>query len=326
MPTRPLGKIGFKESLRNLQTAHLDCVLIHNISREDRFPNFEETLSEKNALDASRRTALYTRAEVPMFDTLLRLSLFALAMPVAQAQDSLKFGNPGCTGDDREQADRQYFQLCHSADLKVPLWVGYELSKDDLNGPADRPSGFRQDRDLSRPGAKDKDYERSGYSRGHMAPAEDFDRSVEAIRTTFLMSNVVPQLQGVNGGRWAQLESAVRSIVRQSGRAYVFTGPIFSGQEVETIADGEVGVPTHTYKVVLAVGQGGAKRMYAVIMPNADNVTNPVNSYATTVRNVERRTGLDFFDRLSDDEERSLEARKETFPVPKTKKKPSGHQ
>ncbi len=261
-----------------------------------------------------------------MFDTLLRLSLLALAIPAAQAQDSLRFGNPGCTGDDREQADRQFFQLCHSADLKVPLWVGYELSKDELDGPAERPSGFHEDKGLGRPGARDSDYRRSGYARGHMAPAEDFDRSVVAIRTTFLLSNVVPQLQGVNGGRWAQLESAVRSIVRQSGRAYVFTGPIFSGQNVETIGNGEVGIPTHTYKVVLALGQDGAKKMYAAIMPNADNVTKPVNSYATTVKNVERRTGLDFFDGLSDGEERALEARKEAFPMPKTKKKPGGHQ
>ncbi|MEK7403550.1 MAG: aldo/keto reductase [Acidobacteriota bacterium] len=50
--TREAALADLKESLRNLQTDHLDCLLIHNISREDGFPNFEETLSEKGALGA----------------------------------------------------------------------------------------------------------------------------------------------------------------------------------------------------------------------------------------------------------------------------------
>jgi endonuclease G len=78
-----------------------------------------------------------------------------------------------------------------------------------------------------------------------MAPAEDFSRSDEAIKTSFLLSNIVPQFQGVNGGRWAQLELVVRNIVRDSGTAYVSTGPIFALDAVDTIGDGEVGIP-HT--------------------------------------------------------------------------------
>ena len=50
--TREAAAKDLRESLRNLQTDYLDCVLIHNISREERFPNFEETLSEKGALGA----------------------------------------------------------------------------------------------------------------------------------------------------------------------------------------------------------------------------------------------------------------------------------
>jgi DNA/RNA endonuclease G (NUC1) len=59
---------------------------------------------------------------------------------------------------------------------------------------------------------------------------------------------------------------------------------------VDTIGDDEVGVPTHTCKVVLAMGPGEAERMYAVIMPNLETVTKPVNTYVTAVREVKRRT------------------------------------
>src|SRR6185295_14486152 len=107
----------------------------------------------------------------------LMLTMAVVAAGVAAAQDNLKFGNPGCSGEDREEADRTFFHLCHSFDLKVPLWVGYELTKADLDGPAERPSNFRQDKLLTHPGSKDSDYSHSGFSRGHMAPAEDFSRS-----------------------------------------------------------------------------------------------------------------------------------------------------
>lgn len=249
--------------------------------------------------------------EEMMFYTTFRVLVVSFALCVLSAQDNLKFGNPGCKGSDREEADRRFFHLCHSSDLKIPLWVGYELKEADLDGPAERTNNFRQDRNLASPGSKDSDYVRSGFSRGHMAPAEDFSRSEEAMRTTFMLSNIVPQLQGVNGGRWAQLEAAVRKIVKQSGRAYIFTGPVFDEPLVDTIGDGEVGVPTHTFKVVLVVGPGTAMKMYGAIMPNASNVSRPLNTFAVTVREVEQRTGFDFFSELDDTQERSLESKKE---------------
>jgi endonuclease G len=253
---------------------------------------------------------------------LARLLVFSFAC-VALAQNSLQLGDPGCdvTLKDREPANRKYFQLCHSGDLRVPLWVGYTLTKADLDGPAERPAGFKEDKALKSPGAKDSDYVRSGFSRGHMAPAEDFSRSKDAIKSTFILSNVVPQYQRVNGGRWAQLELMIRNLVRTAGRAYVFTGPVFEEDGVETIGDNEVGIPTHTFKVVLTIGPAETMKMYAVIMPNADGVTGTVNSFATTVRHVEEKTGFDFFSALSRTEQNRLEQAKELFPADATKKK-----
>ena len=257
---------------------------------------------------------------------MLRLTACFLLFPfafVATAQDSLKLGNPGCDVAlrDREPADRKFYQLCHSSDLRVPLWVGYLLTKADLDGPAERPAGFKEDKKLKSPGAKDSDYVKSGFSRGHMAPAEDFSRSATAIRSTFILSNVVPQYQRVNGGRWAQLELMVRNLTRAAGRAYVFTGPLFEESEVDTIGDDQVGVPTHTFKVILTIGANDTMTMYAVIMPNEDSVTGDVNSFATTVRTIEEKTGFDFFNALSRADQDRLEQAKELFPAETTKKK-----
>jgi endonuclease G len=259
---------------------------------------------------------------MPNVRSLSRLFVLSFAF-VALAQDSLKLGDPGCdvTLNDREPANRKYFQLCHSSDLRIPLWVGYVLTKADLDGPAERPAGFKEDKALKKRGAKDTDYVGSGFSRGHMAPAEDFSRSKDAMKSTFILSNVVPQYQRVNGGRWAQLELMVRNLTRTAGRAYVFTGPLFEEEDVETMVDTEVGIPTHTFKVILTVDSGETMKMYAVIMPNADGVTGTVNSFATTVRAVEEKTGFDFFSALSRADQNRLEQRTELLPAESLRKK-----
>jgi endonuclease G len=231
-------------------------------------------------------------------------SLALLAAPALLAPHD-RFGLPACSGADREQADRSFFVLCHSSERKVPLWVGYELRPEHLQGDATRPSGFRRDQHLSTTGATDADYRHSGYSRGHMAPAADFVRSADAIRATFLLSNAVPQDQRVNAGVWAQLERSVRRVAAASEAIYVFTGPVFES-EPRTIGPGRVAVPDQTWKVVLAI-QGQAACMFAATVPNSANQGAP-GEFLTTVDEVERRTGLDFFAALPDEIERDLES------------------
>jgi endonuclease G len=213
------------------------------------------------------------------------IATLLLAASTAPAQ--APFGSPACPG---EPADRRFFFLCHSPSQKVPLWVGYTLTATQLDGPARRPSHFRPDRELAGPGATDGDYRHSSFSRGHLAPAADFAWSETALRTTFLLSNAVPQKLSVNSGRWAAAETAVRRIARQADCVYVFTGTLFEG-EPEAIGAGQVAVPSHTYKVLLAV-RGAGRRTYAPIVPNQDGVRGSVNRFAVTVDEKEYESEL----------------------------------
>lgn len=52
--TRAEALAQVKESLRRMQTDHLDCVLFHNIGRDDRFPDIEAVLSDNGALGGLR--------------------------------------------------------------------------------------------------------------------------------------------------------------------------------------------------------------------------------------------------------------------------------
>jgi len=232
--------------------------------------------------------------------------LATLLLLLASAAEAQPFGSPVCLG---ESADRVFLFVCHSPDRKVPLWTAYTLTPALLDGFAARPRRFRQDLLLATSGASDRDYLHSGYSRGHLAPAVDFAFSDAAIRSTFLLSNAIPQRQSVNAGRWRQVETAVREIARHADRVHIFTGVLFEGEE-RTIGAGAVSVPSHTYKVIL-VERGQARKMYAVIVPNRDHVRETIDQFAVSVDEVEQRTGLDFFRELPDEQEHELESRRE---------------
>ncbi|KAJ8382430.1 hypothetical protein SKAU_G00032080 [Synaphobranchus kaupii] len=70
-----------------------------------------------------------------------------------------------------------------------------------------------------------KDYTGSNYTKGHLNPSLHHSTR-EDQKSTFTLTNVVPQRQGSNGGPWAVLEREVRARLGAycTGPAYVVTG------------------------------------------------------------------------------------------------------
>jgi endonuclease G len=234
-------------------------------------------------------------------------ALLLLGIAPLLAEDNLKFGQPACAGP---VLDKTYFVVCYDPARKIPAWVGYALTKEDADSKVtSRQGSFHDDTALPRDErAENADYTRSGYDRGHMAPADDFTRSVEAMKATFVMTNIVPQKHGVNAGEWEQLESAVRALASTRGTVWVFSGPLFAGTTpMKTIGPDKVAVPTHTYKVVLCVPSNADKEMFAFVLPNIDKPSSALASYAFSVDKVETLTGIDFFGSLPAAEQSRLE-------------------
>ena len=149
----------------------------------------------------------------------------AAASITATPTGHLAWGPEGCDGS---FLDHRYFVICYARDWRLARWTAYQLTPDDLSGNAPRSERFRPDQ-LLPPSerAELSDYRNSGFDRGHLAPADDFVRSPEAIDATFVLSNMVPQTPSLNRGRWRALESEVQSLATRSQTVWIFTGPIF---------------------------------------------------------------------------------------------------
>ena len=174
---------------------------------------------------------------------------------------------------------------------------------------AGRTNDFRLDPSITTGSALPSDYYKSGYDRGHLAPAADMGWSSESVSESFYMSNMTPQLPDFNRGMWKDLEGMVRQWAVRFGEVTVVTGPVLekSAAEYSSIGKNNVSVPEFFYKALLAQNEGKYISI-GFILPNK-KCTGTVFDYAVSVDEVERRTELDFFSRLPDSVEEFVESR-----------------
>jgi endonuclease G len=208
-------------------------------------------------------------------------------------------------------------------DLRVPLWVAYELTRADASAQLTRKDCFRKDPRLPAGAAsKCEDYQEPIFDRGHMIPNADLNRARFAQTNSFIFSNMAPQHDQFNSGIWARLESRVRAWARVADGVYVVTGSIFDkdgdGQR-DADADAEfvsptnrVAIPTHFYKIILHVRPSGFIDAISFILPHLDQSVGSTNPYLSnhivTIDEIESITGTDFFPELADERETIVES------------------
>lgn len=186
------------------------------------------------------------------------------------------------------------FAVMHSGVSKTPLWSAQHLTRESLKAAKSvkRADSFHAESALPPlHGAELADYARSGFDRGHMAPAADMPTK-EAQHESFSLANVVPQNRKNNQILWSAIEGATRHLTNLRGELYVITGPIFEGEKIERLNE-RVFVPTHVFKAVVdpARSEGAAW-----LAPNDDSGDYRVISIA----DLEKRTGINLFPKLAD--------------------------
>ncbi|MGZ3788576.1 MAG: DNA/RNA non-specific endonuclease [Bacteriovorax sp.] len=227
---------------------------------------------------------------------------------------------------------RPQYIISYNKLRRSPNWVAWKLEADQI-GSSGRSNKFTMDQDLesylSQSGdnlhaVTDVEYKGSCYDRGHQVPSADRTDSQENNRTTFYMSNMIPQTPYLNRVIWEHLEQYSRDLVQKQGKKlYIIAGPIYDIDYGSIGPSKDIPVPSKDFKIifVLNADQGLADinqntQTISVIMPNtlqdgsspldnAKDLCKPLNAaaadrsdweqYKTSVDEIESISGYKFF-------------------------------
>ena len=236
---------------------------------------------------------------------LLFILLFPSCMPNENVTTSLEY--PKMLNQSIEQLiNHKGYTVSYNPDRLIPNWAAYSLMKEKLNGTVPKDKGFYADPSVGDRTAKATDYKKSGYSRGHMAPAGDMKWDATAMHESCYYSNICPQNMKLNSGVWNVIENKVRKLANKCDVVYVVCGPIVP-QKHQTIGANKVAVPSAFFKAILVCDKREYKSI-AFICDNAD-LEGDCMQYATSVDSVESLLKMDLFYNLPDEIEDEVEAR-----------------
>ena len=196
------------------------------------------------------------------------------------------------------------YSLAYDENYKLAKWVAYELTLEETKGTFARNDKFKPDPLITKNSASLVDYKKSGYDRGHLAPAADMKWSLDAMKESFFLSNMCPQDKSFNRGIWKKLEEQVRDWAIENKSVYIATGPLLE-QGLPTIGPNKIPIPKAFYKVILDYTQPDIKAI-GFVVPNQGS-SLPIASFALPIDSIEQLTHINFFEKLPDDIENRIE-------------------
>ena len=204
-----------------------------------------------------------------------------------------------------EIVEHSYYTLSYSEPHEQPEWVAYILKKEHLTYDDRQRPYFIEDPKVKTKSADWRNYKGSGYDRGHLCPAGDRRFSEQAYNETFYTSNISPQDKYFNAGIWNRLEQKVRYWCKRYGDLIVVTGGVLENDLME-IGDEDVDVPRTFYKIVMRGSAEGAQ-VLAFLIP-AKESQEPLENFLVSVDEIEKKTGIDFFEKQAEAWEVKLES------------------
>lgn len=209
---------------------------------------------------------------------------------------------------------RKGYTLSYNADYKTPQWVAWELTGKETKGKEERTDKFLPDPDVRGAKAYSNDYTKSGYDRGHMAPAADMKWSKQAMAESFYMSNICPQNPNLNRRGWKNLEEKIRDWAVADSAIIIICGPIID-KPSKTIGKNKVAVPERFFKVILSPFVKPARGIGFLF--NNRQAVEPLSTYAVSIDSIEKLTHMDFFSPLPDELENAVEANADYYQWPR---------
>lgn len=198
------------------------------------------------------------------------------------------------------------YTVSYNTEWRIPNWVAYELTAEEVAGTIPRENNFRDD-PLIYGEAESDTYTNSGYDRGHMAPAGDMKWNKAAMDESFYMTNICPQNHNLNGGDWKDLEEHIRTIATQYDHIYICCGPIVgeNPKYIGSYSFDRIVIPDAFFKVLLRQKDSTWTTIGFKMENKAGH--NALATYALSVDDLETLTNIDFFYNLPDSIEELVE-------------------
>jgi len=244
--------------------------------------------------------------------TLLKVELEQLESKLINFKEQLiiedikKIGLPS-----ENYVQHRAMMLEYAEDHEQARWVAHMIIPYIKNGHVYRTNDFREDPKILTGTTVQEDYfltdtltdgtveyDGYGYDRGHLAPSADFRWSAAALSESYYYSNMSPQLDDFNREKWAELESYLRSyVINHEVPLHVVTLPILEEglKKIDRSING-VTIPKRFAKAIydpindIAIG---------FVMENK-KLDYPLSSYAVTIDELEKISGLDVFTNIDD--------------------------
>lgn len=236
----------------------------------------------------------------------LLLLLFGLTIPVLSQQVPLQRPEIPETGDSDILISHLAYTLSYKEQHEQAEWVAYFLCRSRCVKVAGRENTFREDPAVPTGSARNSDYAKSGYDRGHLAPAADMSWNPVAMKESFYFSNMSPQRPGFNRGVWKTLEEQVRDWAEIYDTLLIVTGPVLRSG-LPAIGASGVSIPEYYYKVILDDDRNHPRGI-AFLMPNQPS-DKLLQEFVVSIDSLEILTGINFFPAISPEKEREAEAR-----------------
>jgi endonuclease G len=203
-----------------------------------------------------------------------------------------------------QQVQHTLFSLSYNEGYELASWVAWQLTPEQAKTTGTFKEKFNEDPSVTTGTSSQKDYKDAGFIMAQLAPPEDMFTSPQAVEETFLMSNVVPQKPAFNKYIWKVNEKLIREWAKEGNTLYITAGPVFTDAPFGTFGPNKVSIIIRYYKAVLDVT--GERAIGFVFRNNTASGTQ--KSFAISVDELEKLTGMDFFPALPDDLEQKVES------------------
>ncbi len=187
------------------------------------------------------------------------------------------------------------YSLQYNEEWEQAQWVAWALEKEELENRVRRKHRFVEDPLVLTGTASDSDYKKSGFDRGHLAPAADMRWNQTAMDESFYYSNISPQSASFNRGIWKKLEKFTREMAGQHGCVYIVSGPLCH-DTCRRIGANEVCVPFAFYKALLINNEQHIEAI-GFLVPHEKSKADIMN-FSISIDSLEEQSGLDFFPAL----------------------------